>query len=819
MANDTADTIETPDAIAAVPVLPLRDVVVFPHMVIPLFVGREKSIRALDIAMEGDKRILLVAQKSAETDDPGAADLHPIGTLAQVLQLLKLPDGTIKVLVEGVSRARVADVREHDGALAGEAIDVSREEDREPREVEAIARSLMSMFEQYIKTNRKLPPELLQTLAGIDDPARLADTIAAHLGVRLADKQKLLETLGTAERLEQLVGLVDGEIDVQQMEKRIRGRVKSQMEKSQREYYLNEQMKAIQKELGELDDAPNDLDEIARKIAEAGMPKPVEAKARAEFNKLKQMSPMSAEAGVVRNYLDWLLGVPWKKRSKVRKDLKVAQDTLDADHYGLEKVKERILEYLAVQSRVSKMKGPILCLVGPPGVGKTSLGQSIAKATNRKFVRMALGGVRDEAEIRGHRRTYVGSMPGRIVQNLNKVGTKNPLFVLDEIDKMSMDFRGDPSSALLEVLDPEQNHTFNDHYLEVDLDLSEVMFVATSNSLNIPGPLLDRMEVIRIPGYTEEEKLNIAMRYLVPKQLKANGLREGELKIAESAITDIVRYYTRESGVRNLEREIAKIARKVVKEIALKGPQPKPKKGDKARTVTVTAKNLDKYLGVQRFDFGRAEADNEIGLVTGLAWTEVGGDLLQIESTLVPGKGTLMLTGQLGEVMKESASAALSVVRARTDRLGIDLDFLQKYDVHVHVPDGATPKDGPSAGIAMATALVSMLTRIPVRNDVAMTGEITLRGRVSAIGGLKEKLLAALRGGIKTVIIPDENKKDLADIPAAVTRHMKIVPVKWIDEVLDLALESPLPGRVKPGEEDQPPLPKPEEVAQPDVKH
>ena len=816
MAKAPAETETT-----VLPVLPLRDVVVFPHMVIPLFVGRDKSIRALDIAMEGDKRILLVAQKSAETDDPGGADLHEIGTLAQVLQLLKLPDGTIKVLVEGVSRARVGNVHERDGALAGAAIDVSSDEAREPREVEAIARSLMSMFEQYIKTNRKLPPELLQTLAGIDDPSRLADTIAAHLGVRLADKQKLLETLGTAGRLEQLVGLVDGEIDVQQMEKRIRGRVKSQMEKSQREYYLNEQMKAIQKELGELDDAPNDLDEIARKIAGAGMPKPVEAKAKAEFNKLKQMSPMSAEAGVVRNYLDWLLGVPWRKRSKVRKDLKLAQDTLDADHYGLEKVKERILEYLAVQSRVSKMKGPILCLVGPPGVGKTSLGQSIAKATNRKFVRMALGGVRDEAEIRGHRRTYVGSMPGRIVQNLNKVGTKNPLFVLDEIDKMSMDFRGDPSSALLEVLDPEQNHTFNDHYLEVDLDLSEVMFVATSNSLNIPGPLLDRMEVIRIPGYTEEEKLNIAMRYLVPKQLKANGLRDGELKIAESAITDIVRYYTRESGVRNLEREIAKIARKIVKEIALKGPQPLPKKGKaaKPKTITVSDKNLDKYLGVQRFDFGRAEADNEIGLVTGLAWTEVGGDLLQIESTLVPGKGTLMLTGQLGDVMKESASAALSVVRARTDRLGIDLDFLQKYDVHVHVPDGATPKDGPSAGIAMATALVSMLTRIPVRNDVAMTGEITLRGRVSAIGGLKEKLLAALRGGIKTVIIPDENKKDLADIPAAVTRHMKIVPVKWIDEVLDLALESPLPGRVLSEVKEQPPLPKQKDVRKADVKH
>ncbi|WP_256645404.1 endopeptidase La [Thermomonas paludicola] len=787
---------------SALPVLPLRDVVVFPHMVIPLFVGREKSIRALDIAVEGDKHILLVAQKSADTDDPQAADLHAIGTMAQVLQLLKLPDGTIKVLVEGLSRARVGQVHAQDGALFAEAevLEASAPQagapSREPRELQAIGRTLLSLFEQYIKTNRKLPPELLQTLSGIDEPERLADTVAAHLGVRLADKQKLLEALDTAERLELLVGMVDGEIDVQQMEKRIRGRVKSQMEKSQREYYLNEQMRAIQKELGELDDAPNDLEEIARKIAAAGMPKPVEAKARAELAKLKQMSPMSAEAGVVRNYLDWLLGVPWKARSKVRKDLKAAQATLDADHYGLEKVKERILEYLAVQSRVSKMKGPILCLVGPPGVGKTSLGQSIAKATNRKFVRMALGGVRDEAEIRGHRRTYVGSMPGRIVQNLNKVATRNPLFMLDEIDKMSMDFRGDPSSALLEVLDPEQNHTFNDHYLEVDLDLSEVMFVATANSLNIPGPLLDRMEVIRIPGYTEEEKLNIATRYLVPKQLKANGLREGELAIADSAITDIVRYYTRESGVRSLEREIAKIARKVVKEIALKGAQPK---SAKPKTVNVNGKNLDKYLGVQRFDYGRAEAENEIGLVTGLAWTEAGGDLLQIESTLVPGKGALILTGQLGDVMKESASAALSVVRARTGQLGIDVDFLQKHDVHVHVPDGATPKDGPSAGIAMATALVSMLTRVPVRHDVAMTGEITLRGRVSAIGGLKEKLLAALRGGIKTVIIPDENRKDLADIPATVTRHMKIIPVKWIDEVLDLALEHPLPSRKPEG--------------------
>ncbi|HEY0335220.1 MAG TPA: endopeptidase La [Stenotrophomonas sp.] len=789
---------QSPSEVLELPVLPLRDVVVFPHMVIPLFVGRDKSMRALEQAMEADKRILLVAQKSAETDDPVASDLYNVGTLAQVLQLLKLPDGTIKVLVEGLSRVNVDQVGEQDGALHGHGVEVESSDGREKREIEAIARSLMSLFEQYVKTNRKLPPELLQTLSGIDEPGRLADTIAAHIGVRLADKQRLLETSEIGERLEMLVGLVDGEIDVQQLEKRIRGRVKSQMEKSQREYYLNEQMKAIQKELGDLDDAPGELEELARKIAEAGMPKPVETKAKAELNKLKQMSPMSAEAAVVRNYLDWLLGVPWKKRSKVRKDLKAAQETLDADHYGLEKVKDRILEYLAVQSRVKQMKGPILCLVGPPGVGKTSLGQSIAKATNRKFVRMSLGGVRDEAEIRGHRRTYVGSMPGRIVQNLNKVSSKNPLFVLDEIDKMSMDFRGDPSSALLEVLDPEQNNAFNDHYLEVDLDLSEVMFVATSNSLNIPGPLLDRMEVIRIPGYTEDEKLNIAMRYLVPKQIKGNGLAAEELAIEEEAIGDIVRYYTRESGVRNLEREIAKICRKVVKEIALAGPQAPAKKAAKkgARKpkalVTVNSKNLDKYLGVRRFDFGRAEEANEVGLVTGLAWTEVGGDLLQIESTLVPGKGQLILTGQLGNVMKESASAALSVVRSRAEALGIDADFLQKHDVHVHVPDGATPKDGPSAGIAMVTSLVSMLTKVPVRAEVAMTGEITLRGRVSAIGGLKEKLLAALRGGVRTVLIPEENRKDLADIPLNVTRDLEIIPVKWIDEVLDLALETPL---------------------------
>ncbi|WP_147651798.1 endopeptidase La [Vulcaniibacterium gelatinicum] len=797
------------------PVLPLRDVVVFPHMVIPLFVGREKSIRALDLAMEGDKRILLVAQKSAETDDPRAADLHPIGTLAHVLQLLKLPDGTIKVLVEGVARARVDRIELRDGALSGTGRVVESVVERDEREIEAMVRSLMNLFEQYVKSNRKLPPELLQTLSGIDEPGRLADTVAAHLGVRMAEKQRLLETLEVGARLELLVGLVDGEIDVQQLEKRIRGRVKSQMEKSQREYYLNEQMKAIQRELGELDDSPNDIEELARKIADAGMPKAVEAKARNELNKLKQMSPMSAEATVVRNYLDWLLGVPWKKRTKVRKDLKLAQEVLDADHYGLEKVKERILEYLAVQSRVQKMKGPILCLVGPPGVGKTSLGQSIAKATNRKFVRMSLGGVRDEAEIRGHRRTYVGSMPGRIVQNLVKAGTRNPLFMLDEIDKMSMDFRGDPSSALLEVLDPEQNHAFNDHYLEVDLDLSEIMFVATSNSLNIPGPLLDRMEVIRIPGYTEDEKLNIATRYLVPKQLKANGLKPEELKIAESAIRDIVRYYTRESGVRNLEREIAKICRKVVRELALAGARQKARIG----AVNVTSKNLEKYLGVRRYDYGRAEAENEIGLVTGLAWTEVGGDLLQIEATLVPGKGHLILTGQLGDVMKESASAALSVVRARTERLGIDLDFLQKLDVHLHVPEGATPKDGPSAGIAMATALVSALTKVPVRADVAMTGEITLRGKVLAIGGLKEKLLAAMRGGIRTVIIPEENRKDMAEIPKTVTQGMQIVFVRWIDEVLDVALERPIALPEKAEASAPAPAPEAKPAPQPDLKH
>jgi len=777
------------------PILPLRDVVVYPHMVIPLFVGRDKSIKALDVSMAADKQILLLAQTSPETDDPSGSDLYRIGTLATVLQLLKLPDGTIKVLVEGVSRFKVSDVRDVDGALMGRGSVIESIAGDDERESDVARRSLLALFEQYLKTNRKLPPELMTTLSGIDDPERFADTVAAHVSARLVDKQKVLETTKVMERIEMLIGLVEGEIDVQHIEKRIRGRVKSQMEKSQREYYLNEQMKAIQKELGDGEEGTNEVDELAKKIANAGMPKPVEAKAKAELNKLKQMSPMSAEATVVRNYIDWLVGVPWKKRSKVRKDLKAAQQVLDADHFGLEKVKDRILEYLAVQSRVSKMKGPILCLVGPPGVGKTSLGQSIAKATNRKFVRMSLGGVRDEAEIRGHRRTYIGSMPGRIVQNLNKIGSKNPLFVLDEIDKMSMDFRGDPSSALLEVLDPEQNHSFNDHYLEVDLDLSEVMFVATSNSLNIPGPLLDRMEIIRIPGYTEEEKLNIATRYLLPKQLKANGLKDGELGVAESALQDVVRYYTRESGVRSLEREIAKICRKVVKEIALAGPMPVAKKTGKPaarKPVKVDAKNLDKYLGVRKYDFGRAEAQNEVGLVTGLAWTEVGGDLLQIEASLSPGKGALLLTGQLGDVMQESAKAAYTVVRSRSAAFGIDPDFHQKFDTHVHVPEGATPKDGPSAGIGMVTSLVSALTKVPVRADVAMTGEITLRGRVLPIGGLKEKLLAALRGGIRTVIIPEENRKDLVDLPKSVLQGLEIVPAKWIDEVLDVALERPL---------------------------
>jgi ATP-dependent Lon protease len=782
-------------AVSELPVLPLRDVVVYPHMVIPLFVGREKSMKALDMTMAGDKRILLVAQRGPDIDDPKAGDLYPIGTVASVLQLLKLPDGTIKVLVEGVSRAEVVRYAERDDVLTGHVRALDPVYSRGPREIEVISRTLVSQFEQFVKLNRKIPPELLTTLAGIDDASRLGDTIAAHLSIRLQDKQKVLETADVADRLEMLVGFVDGEIDVQQIEKRIRGRVKTQMEKSQREYYLNEQMKAIQKELGESEDAPNEVEELGKKIENAGMPKPVETKARAELNKLKQMSPMSAEATVVRNYLDWLIGVPWKKRTKVRRNLKAAEDVLNADHFGLEKVKERIVEYLAVQQRVKKMKGPILCLVGPPGVGKTSLGQSIARATNRKFSRMSLGGVRDEAEIRGHRRTYIGSLPGRIIQSMNKVGTRNPLIMLDEIDKMSMDFRGDPSSALLEVLDPEQNHAFNDHYLEVDFDLSETMFIATANSLNIPGPLLDRMEVIRIPGYTEDEKVNIAQRYLLPKQVKANGLRVSEIQVAEHAIRDIIRYYTRESGVRNLERELAKICRKAVKELTLaadKNQKAKAEKTARRAKAAVTSRNLEHYLGVRKFTFGRKELQNEVGLVTGLAWTQVGGDLLSIEATVVPGKGKLIHTGQLGEVMQESIQAALSVVRARAERFGIDPDFHQKHDIHIHVPEGATPKDGPSAGIAMCTALVSALTKVPVRSEVAMTGEITLRGRVLPIGGLKEKLLAAHRGGIDTVIIPEENEKDLAEIPKNVTGSLEIKPVKWIDEVLDIVLERPL---------------------------
>ncbi|WP_026107193.1 endopeptidase La [Dyella ginsengisoli] len=802
-------TAGTPAPLDALPVLPLRDVVVYPHMVIPLFVGRDKSMRALERAMEGERQILLVAQKSPDIDDPEIADLHEVGTLAGVLQLLKLPDGTVKVLVEGQARVAIEQYTDEAGMLMARSHVIEPIYSSKERELDVVSRTLVSLFEQLVKQSRKLPPEVLATLSGIEDPSRLADSIAAHLTVRMADKQKVLETADVGQRLELLIGLVDGEMDLQQVEKRIRGRVKSQMEKSQREYYLNEQMKAIQKELGEGEEGPNEVEELQRRIESAGMPKAVLAKAKQEFSKLRQMSPMSAEATVVRNYLDWLLGVPWKKRSKVRKDLQLAQEVLDADHFGLEKVKERILEYLAVQQRVNTMKGPILCLVGPPGVGKTSLGQSIAKATNRKFVRMSLGGVRDEAEIRGHRRTYIGSMPGRIVQNLNKVGSKNPLFVLDEIDKMSMDFRGDPSSALLEVLDPEQNNAFNDHYLEVDLDLSEVMWIATANSLNIPGPLLDRMEVIRIPGYTEDEKLAIAQRYLLPKQLKANGLKEGELTIEEEALRDAVRYYTRESGVRNLEREVSKICRKVVKELTLgevKAAKGKASSAAKAKArrkpagVVVSSENLEHYLGVRRFDFGRKELQNEVGLVTGLAWTQVGGDLLSIEASIVPGKGKLVHTGQLGDVMKESIQAALSVVRARAEALGIDPDFHQKLDMHIHVPEGATPKDGPSAGIAMCTALVSALTKVPVRSEVAMTGEITLRGRVLPIGGLKEKLLAAHRGGITTVIIPEENKKDLTDIPANITRSLEIHPVRWIDQVLDIALERPLQPTAAGGE-------------------
>ena len=762
------------------PLLPLRDVVVFPHMVIPLFVGRPKSIKALETAMEAGKSILLVAQKSAAKDEPTPEDLYTIGTVATILQMLKLPDGTVKVLVEGNQRANVLEYSDVDTHFAGRAELVPADDTSADNEAEAMRRALVAQFDQYVKLNKKIPPEILTSLVGIDEAGRLADTIAAHLPLKLEQKQEILEMFPVRARLEHLMSLMEGEIDILQVEKRIRGRVKRQMEKSQREYYLNEQVKAIQKELGDMEEGA-DLEDLEKRIQEAHMSKEGLAKAESELKKLKLMSPMSAEATVVRSYIETLVGLPWKKKTKISKDLKKAEAILDLDHYGLDKVKERIVEYLAVQQRVDKLKGPILCLVGPPGVGKTSLGQSIAKATNRKFIRMALGGVRDESEIRGHRRTYIGSMPGKILQSMSKIGVRNPLFLLDEVDKMGQDFRGDPSSALLEVLDPEQNHTFADHYVEVEFDLSDVMFVATANTLNIPAPLLDRMEIIRLSGYTEDEKVNIAERYLVSKQMKANGLKPEEFAISESALRDIVRYYTRESGVRNLDRDIAKICRKGVKALLMKQ--------GKASKISVTARNLEKYLGVRRFNYGVAEKNNRVGQVTGLAWTEVGGELLTIEGVLLPGKGKMITTGQLGEVMQESIQAAMSVVRSRSAVLGIPQDFYQKNDIHIHLPEGATPKDGPSAGVGICTAMVSVLTGIPVRADVAMTGEITLRGEVLPIGGLKEKLLAAHRGGIKTVLIPEENVRDLVDIPENIKNKLDIRPVKWIDQVLNMALE------------------------------
>ncbi|MBM1186818.1 endopeptidase La [Pseudomonas lundensis] len=767
------------------PLLPLRDVVVYPHMVIPLFVGREKSIEALEAAMTGDKQILLLAQKNPADDDPTADALYGVGTIATVLQLLKLPDGTVKVLVEGEQRGAVEKFGQADGYLSAE-VSLIEEAAAPERESEVFVRSLLSQFEQYVQLGKKVPAEVLSSLNSIDEPSRLVDTMAAHMALKIEQKQEILEIIDLQTRVEHVLALLDAEIDLLQVEKRIRGRVKKQMERSQREYYLNEQMKAIQKELGDGDEGHNEIEELKKRIDAAGLPKDAMAKAQAELNKLKQMSPMSAEATVVRSYIDWLVQVPWKAQSKVRLDLKRAEDILDADHYGLEEVKERILEYLAVQKRVKKIRGPVLCLVGPPGVGKTSLAESIAHATNRKFVRMALGGVRDEAEIRGHRRTYIGSMPGRLIQKMTKVGVRNPLFLLDEIDKMGSDMRGDPASALLEVLDPEQNHNFNDHYLEVDYDLSDVMFLCTSNSMNIPPALLDRMEVIRLPGYTEDEKINIAVKYLAPKQIETNGLKKGELAFDNEAIRDIIRYYTREAGVRGLERQIAKICRKAVKEHAL----------EKRFSVVVTSDLLEHFLGVRKFSYGLAEQQDQIGQVTGLAWTQVGGELLTIEAAVVPGKGQLIKTGSLGDVMVESITAALTVVRSRAKSLGIPLDFHEKRDIHIHMPEGATPKDGPSAGVGMCTALVSALTLIPVRADVAMTGEITLRGQVLAIGGLKEKLLAAHRGGIKTVIIPEENVRDLKEIPDNIKQDLQIKPVKWIDEVLQIALQyapEPLP--------------------------
>ena len=789
------------DAVQEYPLLPLRDVVVFPHMVVPLFVGREKSIQALEAAMEGSKEILLVAQKDASTDEPGPKDVFEMGTLATVLQMLRLPDGTVKVLVEGNARATISDITEGE-FLSGGAV-LMDEEGLPEREQEVLVKTLMDEFEKYVKLSKKVPSEVSNALTGIEELERLADTMAAHLEMRIPEKQELLEALDIRKRVDLLLGKLDGEIDLIEVEKRIRGRVKKQMERSQREYYLNEQMKAIQKEMGNLGEGNNDFEELEQKLEEAGLPEEARKKTETELNKLKMMSPMSAEATVVRGYIDWMLAIPWKKRSRVRHDIEKAREILDKDHYGLDEVKKRILEYLAVQSRVKKVKGPVLCLVGPPGVGKTSLGQSIARATNRKYTRMALGGVRDEAEIRGHRKTYIGALPGKLLQKLSKVGVKNPLFLFDEIDKMGMDHRGDPASALLEVLDPEQNHTFNDHYLEVDYDLSDVMFVCTSNSMDIPPALLDRMEIIRIPGYTEDEKVNIALRYLLPKQIKANGLRKDELKLPEDTLRDLIRYYTREAGVRGLEREIAKICRKVVRDHV--------ESGEKA-SVTLTQDMLEDYSGVKKFKYGLAEEKNEIGQVTGLAWTQVGGELLHIECALTPGKGRVVKTGSLGDVMQESIQTALTVVRSRAPGLGIADDFHEKHDLHVHVPEGATPKDGPSAGIGMCTALVSSLTKIPVRADVAMTGEITLRGRVLAIGGLKEKLLAAHRGGIKTVIIPDENVRDLKEIPENIKESLEIRPVKWIDEVLDIALayppepraedSSPETGSGKPRDED-----------------
>nr|VFJ46150.1 MAG: ATP-dependent Lon protease [Candidatus Kentron sp. FW]VFJ51541.1 MAG: ATP-dependent Lon protease [Candidatus Kentron sp. FW] len=786
--NDRQSKSESGSSIVLLPVLPLRDVVVYPYMVIPLFVGRGKSILALERAMVEERKILLAAQRDPTQNDPSREGIYHVGTVSTILQLLKLPDGTVKVLVEGLYRARIERFIDIDNYFLAE---ISKYDAHtvDTKEVDVLIRSTMAQFEKYVKLNKKISSEIITSLAGVNTAGRLADVIAAHLFIKMDKKQGLLEMRDTKSRLEQLAHYLEEETDLLQVERKVQGRVKKQMEKNQREYYLNEQMKAIQKELGDMEDGTNEIEGLEKKIAQAGMSKEARTKATTELNKLKMMPPMSAEATVVRNYVDWLLNVPWKKRTKIRHDLPRAEMILEEDHYGLEKVKERILEYLAVQQRVRKLKGPILCLVGPPGVGKTSLGKSVARATGREFIRMSLGGVRDEAEVRGHRRTYIGALPGRIVQKLAKGGVRNPLFLLDEVDKMSMDFRGDPSSALLEVLDPEQNHAFNDHYLEVDYDLSEIMFIATANSMNIPGPLLDRMEVIRIPGYTESEKINIAKRYLIPKQIKNNGLKEKELNITQGAIQDIIRFYTREAGVRNVEREIAKISRKVVKQKIIAPSE---------KQTLIMPRNLEKYLGVQRFRYGRVEEEDRIGHVTALAWTEVGGDLLTIEAAIMPGKEKLIHTGSLGDVMQESIQAAMTVVRNRTRQLDIDPEFYQKHDVHIHVPEGATPKDGPSAGVGMCTALVSALTKIPVRSNVAMTGEITLRGEVLPIGGLKEKLLAALRGGITTVLIPQENQRDLAEIPGNIKQGMEIRTVKWIDEILETALQHvPTPTQIE----------------------